>query len=173
MTLGWGGSIGVAGPLGLVGTFVEFRPWRYVALDAGVGGGGSFGPALGARIMVEPLSFRRWSLGVSANGSMHVSIVRGAIIPGRRELPNSTGWLGLGAQVQIRPSRTTFVRVGVGYQWLLDVQRFRLGTDDELALANLPRFFFATPLDAVRAASRDEHYGLPYLHVDLGTYWRL
>jgi hypothetical protein len=173
MTFAWGGSLGVAGPLGLAGTFVEFRPSRYTGFNAGVGGGGSFGPAVGGWVSVDPLSFRTWSLGVVGNASMNVSIIRGTPITGRAELPNITAWLGLGAQVQFRPSRSTFVRLSGGYQWLLDVQRFRVASDSELTAAGLPSFFFQTPFDAMRAAARNESYGLPYASIELGTYWRL
>jgi hypothetical protein len=173
MSLAWGGSAGVAGPLGLVGTFVEFRPVRYAAINVGVGAGGSFGPAAATWLSIDPISLRSFSLGVTANASTNLAIVRGVVLPGRRELPTVTGWLGVGVQAQFRPTRSTFVRLGAGYQWLLDVQRFRIGTDDELSGAGVPRFFFATPLDAVRAAAREEAYGLPFAHIDLGTYWRL
>jgi hypothetical protein len=173
MTLAWGGSLGVAGPLGLAGTFVEFRPWRYIAINAGVGGGGSFGPAAGGWLSIDPLSFRTWSLGVTANASMNVSIIRGAPVTGRAELPTTTTWVGGGAQIQFRPTRSTFVRLGGGYQWLLDVQRFRIASDSELTAAGLPSLFFQTPFDAMRAAARNEGYGLPYGSIEFGTYWRL
>lgn len=173
MTFAWGGSLGVAGPLGLAGTFVEFRPFRYMGFNAGVGGGGSFGPAVGGWVSVDPLSFRTWSLGVVGNASMNISIIRGTPVTGRAELPNLTAWLGVGAQVQFRPSRSTFVRLSGGYQWLLDVQRFRVASDSELTAAGLPSFFFQTPFDAMRAAARNESYGLPYASIELGTYWRL
>lgn len=173
MTLAWGGSIGVAGPLGLAGTFVEFRPFRYMGFNAGVGGGGSFGPAVGGWVSVDPLSFRSWSVGVVGNASMNISIVRGTPVTGRAELPTTTGWLGVGGQIQIRPTRSTFVRLSGGYQWLLDVQRFRIASDSELTAAGLPQFFFQTPFDAMRAAARNEGYGLPYVSIELGTYWRL
>lgn len=173
MTLAWGGSLGVAGPLGLAGTFVEFRPWRYLAINAGVGGGGSFGPAAGGWLSIDPLSFRTWSLGLTANASMNLSIIRGAPVPGRPELPTTTTWVGGGAQIQFRPSRSTFIRLGGGYQWLLDVQRFRVASDSELSAAGLPSFFFQTPFDAIRAAARNEGYGLPYGSIEVGTYWRL
>ncbi|MFO0563290.1 MAG: hypothetical protein U0269_35030 [Polyangiales bacterium] len=173
MTFAWGGSLGVAGPLGLAGTFVEFRPFRYMGFNAGVGGGGSFGPAVGGWVSVDPLSFRTWSLGVVGNASMNISIIRGTPVTGRAELPNVTAWLGVGAQVQFRPSRSTFVRLSGGYQWLLDVQRFRVASDSELTAAGLPSFFFQTPFDAMRAAARNESYGLPYVSIELGTYWRL
>ncbi len=173
MTLSWGGSAGVAGPLGLVGTYVEFRPWRYVGIAGGVGGGGSFGPAAGAWLSIDPISLRAVSLGVDANASMNLALVQTSVIPGRPNFPAVSGWLGVGAHVQIRPNRSVFVRIGGGYQWLLDVQRYRMGTDNELAAAGLPEFFFATPIDAVRAAARNESYGLPYAHIDFGTYWKL
>lgn len=173
MTLAWGGSVGVAGPLGLVGTFVEFRPWRYIGVGAGLGAGGSFGPAAGGWLSIDPISLRAVTIGVNANASMNLALVRGSVIPGRPEFPTVSGWVGVGGQVQIRPSRSLFVRLGGGYQWLLDVQRYRMGTDNELIAAGLPQFFFATPLDAVRAAARNEGFGLPYAHIDFGTYWRL
>lgn len=173
MTLGWGGSMGAGGPLGLAGTFVEFRPWRYIGINAGVGGGGSFGPAIAAWVSIDPLSFRAWSLGLTANASMNFSIIRGAPITGRAALPDTTGWLGGGAVLHVRPTRTTFIRITGGYSWLLDSQRFAIATDNELASAGVPSLFFPTPFDAIRAASRNEAYGMPYGAIELGTYWRL
>lgn len=165
--------MGAGGPLGLAGTWVEFRPWRYMGFNVGVGGGGSFGPAIAASVSIDPLSFRAWSLGVSANASMNFSIIRGAPITGRASLPDTTGWLGGGVVLHVRPTRTTFLRFVGGYSWLLDVQRFAIATDNELASAGVPSLFFPTPFDAVRAAGRNEPYGMPYGAIELGTYWRL
>jgi hypothetical protein len=172
-TIAVGGSGGVGGPLGLVGVFVEYRGWRYASLSVGVGAGGSFGPSAGATLSVDPISLRGFSLGVAVNASANLSIIRGEVIPTRPELPAWTAWVGAEAQMQFRPSRSTFFRLGGGYQWLLEVQRFRIASEDELANVMAPKLPFFTPFDAVVAAARGQSFGVPFVHLDLGIYWSL
>ena len=39
-TLAFGATVGIGGPLGLVGASVEYRGWRYASLSVGLGAGG-------------------------------------------------------------------------------------------------------------------------------------
>ncbi|MDP3278212.1 MAG: hypothetical protein Q8Q09_23700 [Deltaproteobacteria bacterium] len=173
-TLAWGMSAGIGGPLGLVGTFVEYRPVRYVGVSAGVGGGGTFGPSLAASLLVTPLSLKSFALGVSADVSSNLSLLRGRVLPGQRgDLPSTSTWIGVGGHIDIRPSRSFFIRVGGGYQWLMDVQRFNVATDAEISALSLSTAPLLTPFDAARAAARNESFGVPFVRLELGTYWSL
>lgn len=172
-TIAFGGTAGAGGPLGIVGMSLEYRGWRYASLAVGIGAGGSFGPAAGATLSIDPISLRGFSLGVALTGSVNLSIIRGEIVPTRPALPNWTAWVGGEAQMQFRPSRSSFFRIGGGYQWLLDVQRFRLASEAELANVTVPKLPIYTPYDAVVAAAKNESFGVPYVHIDLGIYWSL
>jgi hypothetical protein len=172
-TISFGGSAGLGSPLGLAGLFLEYRPWSWVAVQAGGGAGGSFGPAIAGTLYVDPIRTRGWALGVGGSASHNFSIFTGTPVPGRPALPAGTNWLSVEVQTQVRPSRHLFLRLGVGRAFLLDTQAFRLGTEAELNSVNLPSFPLPTPIDAVRAAARDEAFGVWFVHLDLAPVWRL
>lgn len=172
-TISLGASAGIGGPLGVAGAFLEYRPWSWIAISAGGGAGGSFGPAVAGTLYLDPIRTRGWALGIGGSVSHNFSIVTGEVIPGRRPLPGGTNWLSAEVQTQFRPSRHLFIRVGFGRAFLLDTQAFRIGTEAELNSVNLPAFPFATPIDAVRAAARNEAFGVWFVHVDIAPAWRL
>lgn len=168
-TLSLGLSVGFSGPLGVLGAFVEYRPYRWVALSVGGGSGGTFGPAVAGSAYVDPLVLRAFSLGIGASWSHNFSLARGAIVPGRPNLPEGTNWASVELQAQLRPSRRVQLRLGVGRTFLLDTPSFRVASEAELSQVQLPTFPVPTPVDAVRAAARGEVFGLWYAHFDLAV----
>src|SRR4051794_40017008 len=54
-TISIGLTAGAGGPLGIVGGFVEYRPIKWVSGSVGAGMGGTFGPAVGGTLYIDPL----------------------------------------------------------------------------------------------------------------------
>jgi hypothetical protein len=144
-----------------------------VSASVGGGVGGTFGPAIGGTLYVDPVVTKYVSLGIAGSYSHNFSWRSGEVLPGHPPLPAFTNWLSAEVDVQIRPTRGMFLRLGFGRAFMLDTQSFRIGTEQELDHAALPRFFFATPIDAMYAAARDEGFGVWFVHLDIATTWRL
>ena len=172
-TVSLGGTAGVGSPLGLLGAFVEYRPARWFALGGGGGLGGSFGPAAGATAYLDPIVTRGFAMGVGGSLSHNFSYVHGTVVEGRRPLPSGTNWASVEVEMQVRPSRHVFVRVGFGRGFLLDTAAFRLGSEAELAQVHLPTLPGVSPVDAIRAAARGEQLGVWFVHLDVAGVWRL
>jgi hypothetical protein len=172
-TISLGLTTGAGGPLGVVGGFLEYRPIRWVSASVGAGLGGSFGPAVGGTLYVDPIVTKYVSIGIAGSYSHNFSWRSGEVIPGRPPLPAFTNWLSAEVDVQIRPTRGMFLRLGFGRAFMLDTQSFRIGTEQELDEARLPRLFFSTPIDAMYAAARNEDFGVWFVHLDIATVWRL
>ena len=90
-----------------------------------------------------------------------------------RPLPASTDWVSVEVQTQIRPERGWFVRFGVGYSFLLNGGAFAIASESELNQVSLPALPILSPIDAVRAAARNEQFGTWFVHVDIAPAWRL
>ncbi|MEI8255961.1 MAG: hypothetical protein WCJ30_09855 [Deltaproteobacteria bacterium] len=168
-TISLGFSVGGGSPLGALGMFLEYRPIRWASLSAGGGFGGTFGPAVAGSLYVDPLVVGVFGLGVGASVSHNFSWP----IPSPVALPASTNWVSVEVQMQIRPSRGVFLRLGVGRAFLLDTQSFNVGTEQELDAVHLPRFPVASPVDAMYSAARGEDFAIWYVHLDVAPTWRL
>jgi hypothetical protein len=172
-TLSLGATLGAGSPLGVAGAFLEYRPVRWVSASVGGGFGGTFGPAVAATLYVDPIVTRVWALGVAGSISHNFSYVHGEVIPGRPPLPEGTNWASVELQSQIRPARGWFVRLGVGYAFLLNTSDFHIASESELGQVSLPSLPVASPVDAVRAAARGETFGTWFVHLDFAPAWRL
>ncbi len=172
-TLSLGLTTGAGGPLGVVGGFIEYRPIKWGSIAAGGGIGGSFGPAVGGTLYIDPLVTRYVSLGIAGSYSHNFAWRSGEVVPGRPGIPAHTNWLSAEVDIQVRPTRGMFLRLGAGRAFMLDTQAFNIATEQELDSANLPRFFFSTPIDAMYAAARHEDFGVWFVHLDIATTWRL
>jgi hypothetical protein len=173
-TISAGATLGVGSPLGLVGAFVELRPWRAFGVAVGGGLGGSFGPTVGATVLASPVGTRRWALDLEASLSHHFAYSQGLALSGGRELPGSSNWVGLGVASEWRPSRSIMLRVAVGHAWLLDTSGYGVLRGSELPEAEQAIGFLpgATPVDAARAAIAGDTLGVWYVHIDLAPTWR-
>lgn len=173
-TVSAGATLGVGSPLGLVGGFVELRPWRAFGVSVGGGLGGSFGPSVATTLLASPVGTRRWALDVELSFAHHFSYAADIGLSGGRELPGSSNWIGLGVASEWRPNRSLLLRVGVGYSWLLDTAGFGVLRAAELPEAEQAIGFLpgATPVDAARAAIAGDTLGVWYVHVDLAPTWR-
>lgn len=172
-TISLGFTMGGGSPLGALGTFLEYRPIRWASLSVGGGFGGTFGPAVGGSVYVDPLVVGAWGLGVGASISHNFSWRAGQMVPGRPPLPAGTQWVSVELQAQFRPSRGIFLRLGVGRAFLLDTASFDLASEQELDSVNLPRFPVASPVDAMYSAARHEDLAIWYVHLDVAPTWRL
>lgn len=173
-TVSAGATLGVGSPLGLVGGFVELRPWRAFGVAVGGGLGGSFGPSVATTLLASPIGTRRWALNVEASFSHHFSYAADFGLSGGRELPGSSNWVSLGVASEWRPNRSLLLRVGVGYSWLLDTSEFGVLRQAELPEAEQAVGFLpgVTPVDAARAAIAGDTLGVWYVHIDIAPTWR-
>jgi hypothetical protein len=172
-TISVGGTLVAGSPLGVAGAFLEYRPVRWVSASVGGGFGGTFGPAVAATLYVDPVVTRVWALGVAGSISHNFSYVHGEVMPGRPPLPDGTNWVSVELQTQLRPSRGWFIRLGVGYAFLLNTSDFHIASESELGQVSLPSFPVASPVDAVRAAARGDTFGTWFVHLDFAPAWRL
>lgn len=176
-SLSVGASLGVGGPRGLAGAFVELRPWRAVAIGVGAGLGGSFGPGFDATLTLTPIATTGWALGGSASISRQIMWSRdyeGLQLPPGRALPSRSDWASLAVVNEFRPSPGLMLRLSAGRSWMLDTASFHVATAQELSAvgpvdAPVPG---ATPLDAIRAASRGETLGVWFVQLDIAPSWR-
>jgi hypothetical protein len=173
-SLSVGGSAGVGSPLGFLGAFVEYRPWRWISVNAGGGLGGTFGPAVAASLYLDPIGTRGWALGAGVSFSHNFSYVHGTIIEGRPPLPAGTNWVSVELETQFRTSRHWFIRIGVGRAFMLDTQAFNIATAAELETISLPSIPGVSPVDAIRAAANNDNlFGTWFVHIDVAPSWRL
>ena len=176
-TVSVGASLGVGGPRGVAGAFVELRPWRALALGGGAGLGGAFGPSFDATVSLTPVGTAGWSFGVSGSFSRQVmwtSSYAGLQLPQGRSLPAGSNWLSAAVVNEFRPSTNMMIRVSAGRAWMLNTSQFGV-----LSVAQLPYLDAVdpgvpgtTPLDAVRAAARGESLGVWFVQVDIAPSWR-
>ncbi|MEZ4392316.1 MAG: hypothetical protein R3A48_14600 [Polyangiales bacterium] len=172
-----GASLGVGGPRGVAGTFIELRPWRALAVSVGAGLGGAFGPGFDATITLTPVGTAGWVLGASTSLSrqiMWTTSYAGLQAPSGRSLPGHSDWASLAVVNELRPSSSMMIRVSVGRSWMLNTSGFNLVPAQQLALVDAvdPGLPGVTPLDAVRSAARGEGLGVWFVQVDIAPSWR-
>lgn len=173
-TISAGATLGVGSPIGLVGGFVELRPWRAFGVSVGGGLGGSFGPSVATTLLASPVGTRRWALDLEASYSHQFAYAQGIGLSGGRELPAGSNWISLGVGSEWRPNRTLLLRVAVGYSWLIDTGDHGVLRESELPQAEQAVGFLpgTTPVDAARAALAGETLGVWYVHLDVAPTWR-
>lgn len=176
-TVSVGATVGVGGPRGVAGAFVELRPWRALALSAGAGLGGAFGPGFDGTVVLTPIGTAGWALGASASLSRQVMWTdryAGLQLPAGRTLPAHSDWTSVAVVNEFRPSSSMMLRLSVGHAWLLNRSAFNVIRSEELPLLDTidPGIPGATPLDAARSAARGESFGLWFVALDIAPTWR-
>lgn len=171
-----GASLGVGGPRGVAGAFIELRPWRALGLGGGVGLGGAFGPSFDATAVFTPVGTTGWAFGVSGSFSYQLMWSRslnGVQLPAGRAVPAGSRWASLAVVNEFRPSRNMMIRVSAGRAWMLNTSDFNLVRPEERALLDSvdPPIPGATPLDAARAALDGDTLGVWFVQVDIAPAW--
>lgn len=171
-----GASVGVGGPRGLAGAFIELRPWRALGIGGGMGLGGAFGPSFDATAVFTPIGTTGWSFGVSGSYSRQITWSRkldGVQLISGREVPAGSNWLSAAVVNEFRPSRSFMLRLSVGRAWLMNTSDFNVVRPEELPILDTldPPFPGTTPIDAARAASRGETLGVWFVQVEVAPAW--
>lgn len=176
-TFSVGASVGVGGPRGVAGAFMELRPWRALALSAGATLGGSFGPGFDGTLTLTPVGTTGWTLG--ASGSLSRQLMwsdrwGGLQLPAGRTMPTHSDWASVAVVNEFRPSSSMMLRLSVGRSWLLNRGAFHVVRSEELPLLDGvdPGIPGATPLDAARAAARGQDFGVWFVQLDIAPTWR-
>ncbi|MDB4932269.1 MAG: hypothetical protein JWM10_4753 [Myxococcaceae bacterium] len=173
-TLLVGFSNGVGTPRGVLGTFVEFRPWAAVGVAVGAGLGGTFGGSVDGTLLVSPFGGRAWRFDLTASYSRNYSYVRLAL-PGGPSLPMQSDWVSAGAAVEFRNQRGVMLRLNGGRTFLRDTSAYGvLGPSEVSAMQNyVPHIPGSNPVDAVSSALRGEDFAVWYASVEVGFSFSL
>ena len=172
-----GASMGLGGPRGVAGAFVELRPWRALALGGGVGLGGAFGPAFDATAVLTPVRTTGWAFGVSGSYAYQLMWARslnGVQLPAGRTVPAGSRWASVAVVNEFRPARNVMLRLSVGRAFLLNTSDFNVVRPEELGILDTvePPIPGATPLDAARAAAHGDSLGVWFVQLDVAPTWR-
>ena len=173
-TLTFGFSNGVGSPRGLLGAFIEYRPWPALAVAAGTGLGGSFGAAVDGTLTLSPIGGQSWRSDLTGAFSRQFSYLRLGV-PDGRSLPMQSNWISAGAAVEFRTEGGTMFRIGAGRAFLLDTASYGAFSANEISYvqARAPSIPGATPLDAAASALRGDAFGVWFACVEIGFSTRL
>jgi hypothetical protein len=173
-TLTLGFTNGVGSPLGVLGAFMEYRPWAAVGVSVGAGLGGTFGGAVGATVLLSPFGGRGWRFDLTASYSRNYQYVRLGL-PDGRALPMESDWITAGAALEFRSARGVMFRVNGGRTFLRDTSAYGVLHPEELNLMQnyVPDIPGSNPIDAVASALRGEDFGAWYASIDVGFSFSL
>lgn len=173
-TLMVGFSSGVGSPRGVLGAFVEYRPWAALGLAAGGGVGGTFGGGVDGTLLLSPFGGRSWRFDLTASYSRNFSYVRLGL-PDGRSLPMQSDWISAGAAVEFRSANGVMLRLGGGRAFLRDTSAFGALRSEEVTVMqnHMPQLPGGTPVDAAASASRGEDFAVWYGSVDVGFSFSL
>ena len=168
-TLTLGISNGVGSPRGILGAFVEYRPWPAVGVAIGTGLGGSFGAAVDGTVLLSPFGGRSWRFDVTGSFSRQFSYLRLGV-PDGRSLPMQSNWISVGGAMEFRTEGGTMFRIGAGRAFLLDTSSYGVFSANEVSFvqSRAPAIPGATPLDAAQAALRGDAFGVWFASVEIG-----
>ena len=173
-TLTIGFSNGVGSPRGVLGAFVEFRPWSAVGVAVGAGLGGTFGGAVDATVLLSPFGGRGWRFNLTGSYSRNYAYVRLAL-PDGRCLPMQSDWLSAGASLEFRNAHGVMFRINGGRTFLRDTADYGVLRSEELTIMQnyVPNLPGNNPVDAVASALRGEGFGVWYASIDVGFSFSL
>lgn len=173
-TLMVGFSSGVGSPRGVLGAFVEYRPFAALGLAVGGGVGGTFGAGVDGTVLLSPFGGRSWRFDLTASYSRNFSYLRLGL-PDGRSLPMESDWISAGAAIEFRSASGVMLRLGGGRAFLRDPSNYNVlhGTELSVMQNHAPDLPGSTPLDAAASASRGEDFGVWYGSIDVGFSFSL
>jgi hypothetical protein len=173
-TLTFGFSNGVGSPRGVLGGFLEFRPWAAVGVAVGAGLGGTFGGAVDATVLLSPFGGRGWRFDLTASYSRNYSYVRLGL-PDGRSLPMQSDWVSAGAALEFRNARGVMFRLNGGRSFLRDPSAYGVLRPEELNTMQdyVPDIPGRNPVDAAANALQGGSFGVWYASVDVGFSFSL
>lgn len=173
-TLLIGFSNGVGTPRGVLGTFLEYRPWAAVGVAVGAGLGGTFGGSVDGTLIVSPFGGRAWRFDLTASYSRNYSYIRLGL-PDGRSLPMESDWISAGAAIEFRNQRGVMFRLNGGRTFLRDTSAYGVLDAAEVGIMQnyVPHIPGNNPVDAVSSALRGEDFAVWYASVEVGFAFSL
>jgi hypothetical protein len=165
----FGANVGVAGPSGLLGAFVEASPVRALTARVGAGLGLNFGPSLEVATLLRPFRFGRFAPIASLSYSTNFTPDLWRNLSGL-SAPQNSHWLtpAIGLELRLRP--VILMRLSVGVCVLLNTGDFsNREFEGWYGPPRPPRSVGFTPLSAADARDAGRALVMPGVWFDFGA----
>jgi hypothetical protein len=165
-------SVGVGSPLGAAGAWVGVNASRAVDFTAGVGLGGTFGPALALGFDWRPFFFGRWALYGGAGISVNFTP---SSYRGDRFLaaPSNSWWMNLELGGEYRAASGVALRLGLGHAIMLNTGEFtNLEFMGQYGRLTGPDAGY-DPVSAADAHDEGRAFSMFFVHADLAIAFDL